>query len=203
MPRPTGGAASTSPRRGRRRSGEAATPHTRKVALRTAMVMSPDRGGVFDVLLRLARWRLGGAVGGGRQFVSWIHDRDFVRAVAVPDRARGPRGPGQPRRARIRCPSATSWRRCARRGACSSGCPATKWMAGDRRLRPAHGHRAAAQEPPRRSRPAARGRVHVRLPRVASGREGSRGALEGGSHAADGTGSPSSSMNGTGAASGS
>ncbi len=60
---------------------EANTPHTRKVALRTAMVMSPDPGGVFDVLLRLVRWRLGGSLGGGRQFVSWIHERDFVRAL--------------------------------------------------------------------------------------------------------------------------
>ncbi|BEL06413.1 TIGR01777 family oxidoreductase [Actinoplanes sichuanensis] len=57
------------------------TPHTRKVALRAAMVMSPDRGGVFDVLSRLARLGLGGPVAGGRQFVSWIHDLDFVRAV--------------------------------------------------------------------------------------------------------------------------
>jgi uncharacterized protein len=60
---------------------EARTPATRKVALRTAMVMSPDRGGVFDVLLGLTRRGLGGPAGGGRQFVSWIHDRDFVRAV--------------------------------------------------------------------------------------------------------------------------
>lgn len=60
---------------------EAAVPHTRKVLLRSAMVMSPDRGGVFDVLLRLVRWRLGGRHGDGRQYVSWIHDRDFVRAV--------------------------------------------------------------------------------------------------------------------------
>lgn len=60
---------------------EANTPRTRKVALRTAMVMSPDRDGVFDVLLRLTRWRLGGAAAGGRQFVSWIHDQDFVRAI--------------------------------------------------------------------------------------------------------------------------
>lgn len=59
----------------------AATPHTRKVALRSAMVMSPDRGGVFDVLSRLARLGLGGPVAGGRQYVSWIHDRDFARAV--------------------------------------------------------------------------------------------------------------------------
>ncbi|MDC0766935.1 TIGR01777 family oxidoreductase [Streptomyces sp. HD] len=60
---------------------EADTPHTRKVALRSAMVMSPDRGGVFDVLLGLARLGLGGPVAGGGQYVSWIHDRDFVRAV--------------------------------------------------------------------------------------------------------------------------
>ncbi|MGB5811470.1 MAG: DUF1731 domain-containing protein [Polyangiales bacterium] len=57
------------------------TPRTRRVALRTAMVMSPDRGGVFDTLLRLVRFGLGGPVAGGRQFVSWIHDQDFVRAV--------------------------------------------------------------------------------------------------------------------------
>ncbi|MGJ5749138.1 hypothetical protein FB563_6716 [Streptomyces puniciscabiei] len=60
---------------------EAPTPATRKVALRSAMVMSPDRGGVFDVLLGLARLGLGGPVAGGGQYVSWIHDEDFVRAV--------------------------------------------------------------------------------------------------------------------------
>lgn len=57
------------------------TPRTRKVALRSAMTMSPDRGGVFDVLLRLTRMGLGGTIGSGNQYVSWIHDRDFVRAV--------------------------------------------------------------------------------------------------------------------------
>jgi uncharacterized protein (TIGR01777 family) len=56
-------------------------PHTRKVLLRSAMTMSPDAGGVFDVLLRLVRWRLGGTSGDGRQYVSWIHDRDFIRAI--------------------------------------------------------------------------------------------------------------------------
>ncbi|MFE8013757.1 TIGR01777 family oxidoreductase [Streptomyces antibioticus] len=60
---------------------KADTPHTRAVALRSAMVMSPDRGGVFDVLSRLARLGLGGPVAGGAQYVSWIHDHDFVRAV--------------------------------------------------------------------------------------------------------------------------
>ncbi len=60
---------------------EADTPHTRKVALRTAMVMSSDKGGILDVLLGLVRKRLGGAIAGGRQYVSWIHGDDFVRAV--------------------------------------------------------------------------------------------------------------------------
>ncbi|MEV6711345.1 TIGR01777 family oxidoreductase [Lentzea sp. NPDC051208] len=62
---------------------EADTPGTRKVALRAAMVMSPDRGGVFDYLSWMARLGLGGPVAGGHQYVSWIHDDDFVRAVAL------------------------------------------------------------------------------------------------------------------------
>ncbi len=58
----------------------APTPHTRKVILRSAMVMSPDRGGVFSVLARLARLGVG-AQDGGRQYVSWVHEHDFVAAV--------------------------------------------------------------------------------------------------------------------------
>lgn len=57
------------------------TPRTRRVAMRTAPVMSPDDGGVFDTLLRLVRWGLGGTAGPGTQFISWIHDVDFCRAV--------------------------------------------------------------------------------------------------------------------------
>lgn len=60
---------------------ESATPRTRQVALRTSMVMSPDRGGIFDVLLGLTRAGLGGPIAGGRQLISWIHERDFCRAV--------------------------------------------------------------------------------------------------------------------------
>jgi hypothetical protein len=64
-----------------RAANEANTPHTRRVLLRTAMVMSTDRGGVFDTLLRLVRFGLGGRAGDGRQHVSWIHDEDFVKSV--------------------------------------------------------------------------------------------------------------------------
>jgi len=60
---------------------EARTPHTRKVLLRSAMTMSPDRGGVFDTLLKLTRCGLGGKHGHGRQYVSWIHEFDFTRAM--------------------------------------------------------------------------------------------------------------------------
>jgi uncharacterized protein (TIGR01777 family) len=60
---------------------ERETPATRKVLLRSAMVMSADRGGVFDTLLRLVRVGLGGAVAGGRQYISWIHHLDFARAI--------------------------------------------------------------------------------------------------------------------------
>jgi uncharacterized protein len=60
---------------------EAKTPHTRKVLVRSSMVTSPDPGGVFDVLLGLTRKGLGGPIAGGRQYVSWVHDRDFVRAL--------------------------------------------------------------------------------------------------------------------------
>lgn len=107
---------------------DADTPHTRKVALRAAMVMSPDRGGVFDVLLRMARLGLGGPVAGGAQYLSWIHDQDFVRAVEfliARDDITGPvnlAAPGPlPHRAFVRALRAAAGVRV--------GLPATKWMA--------------------------------------------------------------------------
>jgi uncharacterized protein (TIGR01777 family) len=60
---------------------EAAANGSRLVLLGSAIVMSPDHGGAFDMLLRLVRLGLGGTNGSGRQFVSWIHESDFVRAV--------------------------------------------------------------------------------------------------------------------------
>ncbi len=60
---------------------DAMIPNTRKIALRSAVIMSPDRGGVFDTLLRLVRFGIGGTAASGQQFVSWIHDEDFLRSV--------------------------------------------------------------------------------------------------------------------------
>ncbi len=60
---------------------EATTPNTRKVALRGAMVLGNYRNSVFPVLRRLTRFGLGGRMGSGRQFVSWIHELDFCRVI--------------------------------------------------------------------------------------------------------------------------
>lgn len=60
---------------------EAQTPHTRKVTLRSAMVLGHGKNSVLPNLLRLARLGLGGSLAGGRQFVSWIHEGDFCRAL--------------------------------------------------------------------------------------------------------------------------
>ena len=60
---------------------EAKTPHTRKVALRTSMVLGLGHNSVFPVLRRLTKFGLGGRQGSGKQFVSWIHVEDFCRAI--------------------------------------------------------------------------------------------------------------------------
>ena len=100
----------------------APTPHTRKVLMRSAMVMSPDRGGVFDTLLRLARLGLGGRAGNGRQYVSWVHERDFVRAVRwlIDSDELAGRSISRPR---ALCPMSSSCANCAAPGASASGCP--------------------------------------------------------------------------------
>jgi uncharacterized protein (TIGR01777 family) len=59
----------------------APTPHTRKVALRTAMVFGHGANSVFPVLCRLAHFGLGGCMASGRQYVSWIHEADLCRAI--------------------------------------------------------------------------------------------------------------------------
>ena len=53
-------------------------PTTRKVLLRLGVVLGRE-GGALPVLERLTRWFLGGAVGNGRQFISWIHLADITR----------------------------------------------------------------------------------------------------------------------------
>jgi uncharacterized protein len=56
------------------------TPGTRKVAMRTAIVLGKE-GGAFPVLKKLSRFSLGGTQGSGQQMVSWLHEDDFCAIV--------------------------------------------------------------------------------------------------------------------------
>ncbi|ACO45664.2 DUF1731 domain-containing protein [Deinococcus deserti] len=56
-------------------------PHTRRVALRTAMVYGVGTGGVMETTDRVVRLGGAGAMAGGSQRVSWIHETDFCRAL--------------------------------------------------------------------------------------------------------------------------
>jgi hypothetical protein len=107
---------------------KAPTRDTRKVALRTSIVMAAGRGGAFDTLWRMTRFGLGGPVAGGRQYMSWIHGRDFVRAiefVLARDDLTGP--------VNLTSPNPLPYRgfmaELRRAAGVRVGLPATKWMA--------------------------------------------------------------------------
>lgn len=57
-----------------------ATPHTLKTAIRTAIVLG-KKGGAWIPLKRLAKMGFGGKQGDGEQFISWVHEVDFARAI--------------------------------------------------------------------------------------------------------------------------
>lgn len=108
-------------------ANEAVVSQTRKVLMRAAMVMSPDRHGVFDTLLRLTRWGLGGTIADGRQFMSWIHERDFIRSVywlIDHDELAGPVNLASPNP----LPQADFMRSLRRACGVRVGLPATRWM---------------------------------------------------------------------------
>lgn len=106
---------------------DADTPATRKVALRTAIVMSARKGGAFTALRTMARLGLGGPVAGGAQYVSWLHEVDFTRAVEflMTHDVDGP--------VNLAAPEPLPQRDFMRilRAACGMpfGLPATRWMA--------------------------------------------------------------------------
>lgn len=60
---------------------ETKTPSTLKTAIRTAIVLGKS-GGAFVPLKRISQLGLGGKQGSGKQWVSWIHEKDFARAVS-------------------------------------------------------------------------------------------------------------------------
>ncbi|MFE6872237.1 TIGR01777 family oxidoreductase [Kitasatospora sp. NPDC057692] len=111
-----------------REQSDAATPRTRRVALRCAAVMSPDAGGAFDRLVRLSRAGLGGPVDGGAQYVSWIHDHDLVRAVRFlihREDVTGPVNLAAPKP----LPQRAFMRTLRQAKGIPVGLPATRWMA--------------------------------------------------------------------------
>ncbi|ADY52551.1 domain of unknown function DUF1731 [Pseudopedobacter saltans DSM 12145] len=55
-------------------------PSTRKVILRVSPVLLKDTG-MFSELYLLTKWGLGGKVGNGKQYISWIHEQDFIALV--------------------------------------------------------------------------------------------------------------------------
>ena len=110
-----------------RAANESPTPLTRKVLMRTAIVMSPDRGGPFATLLRLVRFGLGGQSGNGRQFVSWLHDEDLIRSVfwlIQQDELSGPVNLAAPNP----LPNSDFMRFLREAWGAPFGLPATKWM---------------------------------------------------------------------------
>lgn len=113
-------------RRWERALEEVRTPATRKIALRITMVFGAA-GGVFPVLRRLARFGLGGRMGSGRQFVSWLHLEDFLRAVEwllAQNDFRGPVNLAAPNP----LPNAEMMRLLREAVGAPFGLPATEWM---------------------------------------------------------------------------
>ena len=105
---------------------EAQTHGTRKIAMRITLVLGRD-GGVFPVLRRLARFGLGGKMGSGRQFVSWIHEKDFCRAVEwiiANENLSGPINLAVPNP----LPNCETMRLIRTACGASFGLPATEWM---------------------------------------------------------------------------
>jgi len=56
------------------------TPHTKKILLRTALVLG-KKDGVFPRLKKMTQCLLGGKQGNGKQMVSWIYEKDFASLV--------------------------------------------------------------------------------------------------------------------------
>jgi NAD dependent epimerase/dehydratase family enzyme len=91
------------------------------------MIMSPDAGGIFATLLGLVRLGLGGQAGDGRQFVSWIHEHDFIGAldwIIAREHLRGAINVAAP----VPLPNAEFMRVLRQAWGTRVGLPATEWM---------------------------------------------------------------------------
>lgn len=103
------------------------TPDTRKVMMRSAMTMSPDKEGIFDTLYGLVKMGLGGTAGNGKQFISWVHETDFINAVYFlieNEELDGPVNIAAPNP----LPNSEFMRIFRRKAGMPFGLPASKWM---------------------------------------------------------------------------
>jgi len=101
-------------------------PGTRRVLMRAAMTMSPEPDSVFAVLVGLVKRGLGGTNGDGRQYVSWIHEFDFIRSVfwLIDHDLSGPVNLSSPNP----LPNADFMRILRKVARIPIGLPATRWM---------------------------------------------------------------------------
>jgi uncharacterized protein (TIGR01777 family) len=107
--------------------GEMTPAATRKVALRTGMVMAHEAKSVFAVLCQLTRCGLGGNWGDGNQRISWIHMEDWLAALdfIVQD----PFLDGAINLTAPEAPTQSKWQQSLREAlAMPLGLPATRWM---------------------------------------------------------------------------
>ena len=56
------------------------TPRTRKVFLRMGLVFQKGEG-LLGPFIKMAKLGLGGAIGSGRQYISWVHEQDFTHLI--------------------------------------------------------------------------------------------------------------------------
>ncbi len=55
-------------------------PKTKKIITRTSIVLG-NKGGAFPIMKRMTQFGLGGKQGKGNQFISWITEEDYIKAI--------------------------------------------------------------------------------------------------------------------------
>lgn len=109
-------------------------PSQRSVVLRTSFVIgrpNPGGSGALSKLALLARLGLGGSIAGGRQGMSWLHERDMNRIFTqalTDDRMQGPYIASSPHPVEQRAFMKQLRRHAGGLGRLGIGLPAFEWM---------------------------------------------------------------------------
>jgi uncharacterized protein (TIGR01777 family) len=153
---------------------EATAPAARRgirvIHLRSGLVLAP-RGGALEPMRRLTGLGLGGPLGGGRQWMSWIAIDDLVSRDRARPHARAAAGPGEHGgarrhasgrvRAHAGARAEAARRGCRRRGSRCGSCSAARW-------RTSCCSRASAPSPRGSARPVSRSVSPRSSPRCAT-----------------------------------